>query len=199
MAVHSEGVRDSIKGFRSSDGSAQPIRLDSATNVISTIDYAHHEIHAGSHFFISGYYDLSLNGVTDIQITTPNTTKWAHMLFEIDCESETQWFLYENVTILLAGTGQAELNSDRNSGTAATVVTAVIQNTSVANANLDTDAAAATTVQTGLIGAGKTGGHMGREHEIMLKKGEDYSLRFIANVAGVVAWRINWYEHTNLA
>lgn len=199
MAVHSEGVRDSIKGFRSSDGSAQPIRLDNATNTINTIDYAHHEIHAGSHYVISGFYDLGATDVTDIQITTPNTTKWAHMLFEFDCESETQWFLYENVTILLAGTGLAELNSDRNSGTAATVVTAVIQNTSVANANLDTAIAAATIVETGLIGGGRTGGHVGREHEIILKQNEDYSLRFIANVAGVVAWRINWYEHTNLA
>jgi hypothetical protein len=40
-----------IRGFRSSDGTSQPLRLDQVTNSIQTIDYAHHEIHAGSQQF----------------------------------------------------------------------------------------------------------------------------------------------------
>lgn len=41
-----------IRGFRSSDSTAQPLRLDKATNTLQIIDYAHHEVHSGSSFVV---------------------------------------------------------------------------------------------------------------------------------------------------
>jgi hypothetical protein len=175
-------------------------KLDAATSSIQTIDYAHHERHAGSAFFISDVVDLSINNVYDLQITTPNTTKWAHFTFWYNNESETELYLYENVTIANAGTGITPLNSDRNSATASTVVVKGISNASVADANTDTATVGATVLLDIITGAGSR--HTGEaEHanEFILKQNEDYSLRFIANAAGYISFHLDWYEHTNNA
>jgi len=194
-----EGARRAIRGFRSSDSSAQPLRLDKYTNTLQVIDYAHHEIHDGSHFSLSGSVTIALNKVYDIQITTPNTTKWSHFIFEFDVTDTTNWLLYENVTIAQAGTGLTAWNNDRNSATTATLVTKGIANDSVADANVDTVVAGATTLEQGLVGANKTGGSVNRENEIILKQNEDYSLRFIGTAGTTVTYRLNWYEHTNIS
>lgn len=90
-----------IYGYRSSDATFQPLRLDKATNSIQTIDYAHHEIHSGSHFFVVGVQDLSINQVLDFTWVMPNTTKWIHWLWKFDTESETAWYVYENAIITI--------------------------------------------------------------------------------------------------
>jgi hypothetical protein len=194
-----EGARRSIRGFRSSDSSAQPLRLDKYTNTLQIIDYAHHEIHDGSHFTLAGSVSIGLNAAYDIQITTPNTTKWAHFLLEFDVTDTTNWYVYENVTIAQAGTGLTPWNNDRNSATTATVVTKGIANASVADANVDTAVAGATTLESGVVGANKTAGSVNRENEIILKQNEDYSIRFVGTAATTVHYRLNWYEHTNIS
>jgi len=175
-------------------------KLDAATSVINTIDYAHHERHAGSNFFISDVVDLSINNVYDLQITTPNTTKWAHFTFGYSNESETEMYLYENVTIAVAGTGITPLNSDRNSATAATLVVKGITNTSVANADADTATVGATVLMNAITGVGKgEPGAADHSREKILKQNTNYCLRFIANAAGYVSFELDWYEHTNNA
>jgi len=172
-------------------------RIDPSTNSLQTIEYEHHEIHSGSHFFISDVADIAINTVFDIQFTTPNTTEWVHFTFKLDCEAETEWYIYENVTIVTPGTGITPLNNNRNSAHASTATVASISNTSVANANADTTVAAATVLMHGIIGAGRSGGDDQRSREIILKQNEDYCFRAIANAAGYVDFTMDWYEHTD--
>lgn len=101
-----------------SDTVARTVRVDASTHALEIVDYEHHEIHAGSHFFIEDVQDIALNNVYDVQWTTPNTTQWAHFVFELNCESETEWYIYEGVTINTAGTALTPINNNRNSATA---------------------------------------------------------------------------------
>jgi len=187
-----------LRGWRSSDSTSQPLRLDKATNSIQTIDYQHHEIHGGSNFIIADVQDLAVNNVYDMQFTTPNTTKWSHFTFKLDCESETEWYIYEGATVNVAGTALTPVNSNRNSLTASVNTIAGITNTSVVNADADTATAGATALEHGIIGGGKTGGFDHRENELILKQNTTYCMRAIANTAGYIDFYCSWYEHTNL-
>jgi hypothetical protein len=174
------------------------VKLDEATGVLPMLTYEHHEIHSGSRFSYIEVEDQAINAVTDIQITTPDTTEWAHFTLKFSTESETEWWVYENVTINVAGTAVTAINRDRNSAHANTTTLAKITNTSLANANADTAVAGATIVAHGISGAGRDGGSLSQEDEIILKQNEDYSIRFEASAAGYVSWNIVWYEHTNV-
>jgi len=71
----------------SGDDDIDEIRIDASTNVLSVIDYAHHEVHSGSHYYIQGFTTLGNNlGVDDtlrVKLVTPNTDKWIHLLYDI--------------------------------------------------------------------------------------------------------------------
>lgn len=62
------------------DTVARVARLDASTHVLKFIDYVHSEIHGGSHYYIEGVQDLSLNNVFDMQFITPNSSKWSHYI-----------------------------------------------------------------------------------------------------------------------
>jgi len=172
---------------------------DAATNALLAVNYDHHEIHEGKHFFIEDVQDIAINNVLDIQWTTPNTTEWANFAFELNCEAETEWFIYEGVNIILAGTAMTAINNNRNSANTSNAVIKSIANTSVANANLDTAVAGATELAHGIVGAGQNGGIINRDDEIIFKQNTNYCLRAVANAAGYTNFRMSWYEHTNIA
>jgi len=174
------------------------INKDSNTNANTAIEYEHYEIHEGDSYGYTEVKDQTVNHVYDIQITTPNTTKWIHLTFDFVVESETDWYFYENPVIVLAGTAVTPLNRDRNSSNSSGLTVKVITNTSTSNANDDTTVSGATTIQHGISGDKKTGSDMHGRHEFILKQNEDYCLRFIATVAGYVSFHLDWYEHENI-
>lgn len=190
-----------IYGHRSSDGTFQPLRLDKSTNSIQTIDYAHHEIHAGSHFFVSGVQDLAINEVLDFTWVMPDTTKWTHWLWTLDTESETAWYVYEDAVITNAlANAVIPLNSNRNSATASGTTMKYEVQANLAGANADTDVTGATLLKSGISGSGKgTGGTESREGELILKQDTIYCLRAVATAAGYIAFDMQFYEHTDIA
>ena len=172
--------------------------IDAATQSLQFVDYEHHEVHSGSHY--EGEFSLqrSINAVFDLQITTPNKTSWAHMTFNISCEAETDWEIYENVSIVTPGlTTYTPINNNRNSTNTSGLTIKGSVNSSEANAEADTDTSGATTLARGIIGAGKDGGVSARNREFILKQNEDYSLRISATAAGYKNIMLAWYEHTN--
>ncbi len=178
------------------DGNVVTIDALSRSNVV--VQFEHHNIHEGDNYFYSEVMDLPANNVLDIQITTPNTTQWAHMTAEFEVENETEWWVYENVIINVAGAAVAELNSNRNSVNVNTTQLATITNANIANANADTAIAGATLLFHGIAGAGKKiGGAGSSRQEIILATNEDYTIRFEATAAGYVAPLIRWYEFTS--
>ena len=184
-----------MRGFTGT--SYQVPRLDSSSFATEVISYEHHEIHGGSHYFIGDVADLAINNVFDVQWTTPNTTQWAHFTFELGCENETEWYIYEGATINTAGTALTARNNDRNSANTSNATIASIENISVANANADTAVAGATQIIHGICGSGRSGGVDSRQKEIILKQNTIYCMRAIANAAGYINFMMEWYEHQN--
>jgi hypothetical protein len=177
-----------------------PVKVDSSTSSLQTVDYAHHEIHSGSHYYNALHVDVPADDVLDIRATMPNTTKWLHWLWTIVTEAEFQLTLYEDCTINTAGTSLTAFNSNRNS-TNSSGLTAFdyIVNADLADANVDT------TVGTPIFGPVHTGsgrsvgGSASRDSEKVMKQNSTYCMRFenLTNAAKYVSWDFEWYEHTD--
>lgn len=182
-----------IMGFRSSDGTFQPLRLDKATNTLQVLDYSHHEIHAGSHYFVTDYQTIGSASSVDWLITTPDTTSWAHLTFEVQGSAVTTTVLYEG-TDRTGSTGLSEINNDRNSVN----VAAVTVHRGVAGGT--TDGTAIWQQSGGSATAQFRGGTTtGEASEIILKQNTKYILRVTSGTAGnICSVKIRWYEHTNL-
>jgi len=185
---------------KDSDGKVIPLIMgvDGSTNSLQTIDYAHHEVHSGSHYFIDEVADLSINNVYDMQFTTPDTTKWGHFIFTLSVQSETEWMIYEDAVITNAGIAVPCYNNNRNSvNTCGMVITSHL-NTNLAGANADTDVTGATLIRHGKIGSGRGNAATDeRGNETILKQNTIYCMRAIAEAAGYINFDLNWYEHTN--
>ena len=60
------------------------VRMDASTNTLQTIDYPHHEIHSGSHFYIEGHATLGLGGTLFVKLVTADLPRWGHFIWEIN-------------------------------------------------------------------------------------------------------------------
>lgn len=169
--------------------------IDASTETLQQISYEHHEIHSGSHYYIEDVAEIAINNVFDVQWVTPDTAKWTHFNFLLNCESETEWYIYEGAAINVTGTVLAPVNNNRNSSNTSVNLVASIANGSIADANADTAVAGATAIAHGIVGAGKEGGVISRDREIVLKQNTVYCMRAIATTAGYTNFLMEWYEH----
>lgn len=92
--------------------------FDEMTGTLRTITEPHAEIHEGNHFLYTDSVELNAAASQDYLITTPNTTKWIHMVFVLDGSAITQFRLYEGAD-RTGTTLQTVGNSNRNSPTTA--------------------------------------------------------------------------------
>lgn len=178
---------------RPTDGDIVPLKFDHATSVLATVDHEHQKIHEGAAFTASFKADVAGGGVMDILIVTPNTTKYAHFTYEIECELETDILFYEAPTATAAANPIVAYNRDRNSATAATVVithtpTSITEGTTI--------------IRSSHVGSGKSyGGGERATHEFILKKNTKYLLRLtnaVSNATNQIAVKLDWYEHENV-
>jgi hypothetical protein len=180
-----------IKG-KTGDDTYQVPRINPQTHALETIEYEHHEIHAGSHFFYTDKVELNSAATQDYMLTTPNTTKWIHMIFALTGSAITQVDLYEagdrNGT-----TPQTIYNSNRNSLTAATL--AIHKGTSGGT----TDGTLIWSMKSGSAsGNSRTPLIAERNHEIILKQNTKYILRITSGTNNnLTNCQLQWYEHTN--
>jgi len=176
----------------------KPVRMDGSTHSLQIIDYDHHEIHSGSHYFISGYADLAINHVLQFTWQMPNTAKWTHWVWKIFTEAETLWQVYEGGTITnpLAN-ALTPLNNNRNSLNVSGTTMRYEDHANLAGANGDVDISGALLIESGIAGAGKDAGFSDRGSELVLKQNELYVLRATATAAGYVNFYMEWYEHTD--
>lgn len=179
-------------------GETDEIRIDGSTNALEIIEYEHHEIHAGSHYYLTSYADVANNNVLDVTWLMPNTTKWTHWTWKLDPDIEILWQLYEGVIATNPLSSTAVLNnSNRNSiNTSGTTLKYELQ-TNLAAANADTDVSGGLVLGSGKIGSGKSGGAYVRAHELVMDQGALYCLRTTALAAGYINYDLQWYEHTN--
>jgi len=172
--------------------------VDASTETLQTIEYEHHEIHAGSHYFVSGYVDLSINHVLQFTWQMPNTAKWIHWRWKIATKSETLWQVYEGGTISNAlANAVTPLNSNRNSSNTSGTVMRYEDHANLAGANTDVDVSGALLLKSGISGSGKDNGEASREYELIMKQNTLYVMRATATAAGYISFDMEWYEHTD--
>ena len=177
----------------------RPVRIDESTRSIQTIEYEHHEIHAGSHFFVDSFLDIpGANDVLDLTWQMHASTKWVHWIWTIFTEKAGAWYIYENAvaTNPLANT-ITPFNNNRNVETASVTVLKYEIQADLATANTDTAIGAATLLASGKLGDNKGGGIDNRSDELVMKQGGLYCLRFVASAAGYINFNMHWYEHTD--
>jgi hypothetical protein len=169
-----------------------PFQLDNMSKAIETIEYEHHEIHGGTMFRAGEEVALANDGTRVIHVKTPDTTKWAHMVYQMSNTLEAEFEFYEGPTVSNVGTAVPSYNRNRNSATAATTLVY----------HTPTTSASGTLLATRREGIGKTAGGSSRGvAEWILKQNTSYLLVFTsragAGTTNYVNWWIVWYEHTS--
>ena len=91
---------------------------DNLANAIKVIDYEHHEIHGGSHYYIEGHATLDdgdpdpATGTLYAKIVTPNTGTWAHFAWLISSNGILESTLWEIPTGGMAGGKRATIHAN---------------------------------------------------------------------------------------
>lgn len=173
------------------------IKINPSTNALTTVMYEHHEIHSGTHYYITDAVDLSINTLFDMQFTTPNTTSWVHFNFVLNVEAETLWHIYEGGAVLTAGTTVLAKNSNRNSANTSAVTIGTVAGNNEATTATYTSTASATVIAKGMVGALRSSGVESRSNEIILKQNTTYVFRAFATAAGFISFTAQWYEHAD--
>jgi hypothetical protein len=178
------------------------LTLDGGTKSLQTIDYSHHEIHAGSYFTAMHTGDAKNDGETiTIYLKTSNTTKYCHCFAKWSSGGAAYFRIYEAPTITAnTGTnGQVVINHSRNSSGASTVYDNAT--TPVVNKyGIDvTKTGDGTIVWLDYSGAGKSSAGSSRnEDEIILKTNTAYLFMVESDAAGIsLNLIVSWYEHIN--
>lgn len=168
-------------------------RLDASTQSLQVIDYAHHEIHAGSHYFYDDTHSLAKNASIMHLLVTPDTTKWAHLAFAVGSTGgQILVEMFEGPTVSNVGTIEPMFNRNRNFPD--TPTTLLYETPTVSADGLRIDRATYGTTEKKSIGGGDRS-----NSEIVLKQNTMYLFRISEqNVnPAVVNITFDWYEHTD--
>lgn len=177
------------------DSTPRHAKLDTATHTMQTIDYAHHEVHAGSHYYVT--YPFTLDATTDtrsVLIDTPNTTKWAHMIWNLTGSAITEVWVYEDTT-LTSTDAITVFNNNRNSTDSATV--ALYNYGTIASS---TDNGTLIWHQKSGSATNQSRGSMTtrNDEELILKQDAIYRIHFATETTGNFCnIKLEWYEHTD--
>ena len=166
--------------------------IDGSTEALETIDYAHHEIHAGSHYFFSDSNTLGDAVSESYLITTPDTTKWGHFLFNIDGAAITSVMFYEDSD--RTGTAlQTVFNNNRNSSN----IAAITIHKGISGGT--TDGVLLTSYASGTAtNQSRSPAEIRSESEINLKQNTKYLIVILSGTAGnLTNIQMKWYEHTS--
>ena len=181
-----------IRGW---DGSGNaPINIDKSTRAQTTIGYEHHEIHAGSHFFIENFGTFASGSAIIIAARTSATTKFPHVLFSVQANGPFELRLYGSGSAFTGGTTITAINNNQS-----------INNPSVthlvANPTIETLGQTIFATKLGASGLGAStlaGGRNARDDEIVLAPNSSYIWHIFSHDANVVInYKGNWYEHTD--
>jgi len=165
---------------------------DDTSDAQTTIDFPHHEIHEGDHFSAECFQTLGSGGTQAFIVTTPNSLKMSHMLWEADTTGAMEFKLYEWGSTSTGGTSVLPVNSNRNSTTLATTTLEYDPTIADIGTQLACKAWGVTGNPSRTIGGEARG-----EHEFVLGTNRKYIYHFKSNSAdNVFSYHGNWYEHT---
>ena len=169
---------------------------DTITRAFTIIDYEHHTVHEGIHFiYTQADTDFDIADAVELLIVTPNTTKWAHMTFDVQAALNTNVKLYEDATHTILA-AQTAYNNNRNSSTVNTTTINTHNNDGV-------DGTLIFETQFGISTGGganriASGGQSRGEREIILKQNAKYLLVVTSGTDNsTLLIKLTWYEHTS--
>lgn len=168
--------------------------IDEITGATTIVEYAHHEVHEGSHYFC-GYSVASIGAMETpddmIQLTwtTPNSTKFWHLVIAVRCGGTALYKFTEGWT---GGggsptgslTGYNRNRNHKNSSTPIYYDAAVVTGGTLLEQEY---------ITTGKFGAGESRS----SQEWVLRLSETYAVSLYLNAANEAQIELNWYEHSN--
>lgn len=165
------------------------IPLDPSTGAVAVIDYAHHEIHSGSHYLAGHFATIQSGASLDLQITAPSSSKGVHLIARAAASDIADLYFYEGATST-GGTPVSALNRNRFAAASKPATATVVHTPSVS--------AVGTQLAAYPINGSKTGsGEVRDAEEWVLLAGTKYLLRVTSGAnANKVAIAFDWYEHT---
>jgi hypothetical protein len=172
-----------------------PLDIDKTTNAIININHTHHNIHEGAHYYVKSYDALDTSDVVNFCILTPNTTKWAHLLFSIQSTGETLVEIYEGTSFSADGSLITAVNNNRNSSNTSGLIIRKDPVTIVTGTKISESLFGLSTSPVRNIG-----GDVRRDDELILKQNTTYIIKITSNSDGNnVDYRANWYEHISVS
>ena len=170
--------------------------IDPTTNAVIIQDYPHSEIHGGSHYFYMSHHDMPKNTVNDHIIITPDTEKWAHMIFSYNSTGgQVHVEFTELPTFSSIGTLEQSKNRNRNYTDSST--TLIYENPTIT--------AQGNELFSQKLGADdkklSIGGDSRGSNEIVLRQNTAYLFRVTElNIdPTIINIEFDWYEHQNRA
>ena len=187
---------------RLTDINGYDANIDANTDVLMSINYEHHEIHAGTTFRVQHYDDaIASDDSIAIVFKVANQTKQPHFIFEWETEGAATVILLEGVTQQNpVGTDVICKNSNRNS-----LTTSILQGWGTGDwvsnyVSADTGITGGSPISLKKsYSSSKAGGSSGsRRQEIVLKPDLIYAVILINNEATDQGGqlRLEWYEHS---
>ena len=169
------------------DSDGDNVLVDTVSRAIVTIEFEHGKIHEGDTFTILEVTDLGNGAIRDILVVTPNTTKWAHLVWEIEHELETSIQFYIGTLYTDNGTAIIAFNRNGNSDTIATTLT--YHTPTITNVG----------TLIGIIQQGdgrRAGGSDRLSNEFILKQNTAYLIRITNLTANnnLISLKLNGYE-----
>lgn len=171
------------------------VRIDPSTASLNVVDYAHHEAHDGEAYFAVYSAEKDDAGVIEVRIQTPDSPKFAHMVFGIESA--------------LAATAEMWVPTTKTDD-AGNRITPFQRNGNSANASGLTichtpgGAQAGTAQLIQYIGAASTngrvntGGGTGSRGEFILRRNTAYLVKLTSRAdSNALSIILDWYEHTS--
>ena len=185
-------------------------QLDNSTGSLMTIDYAHHENHSGSSYFLTNHINLTDDGAsTSLAFTVPDTTAYPHVTYAFAAGKALSIVVYENISTTSNGTAVIAQNHNRTSLTDSNLMIAqdALASTTYITAYCTVAASTTPCIKENIAfgAAGKnpsvsgSGGAIGRAQERIWKPNTTYYFKIItgSDDDSVIAWNFDWYEHTD--
>ena len=165
--------------------------LDGVSMALEVITDEHHEIHEGDSYTISNVQSVDTT-TFKWQVTTANSTTYAHMIFAVEGTGEVSLLVTEG-SDRTDGGALAEINRDRNSPNTSGVVvttTPTSGDTDGATTILAIRSGATNQGSKTIEGAGTRG-----QNEFILKPNTKYVISVTTFATVYVTLELNWYEH----
>jgi len=168
--------------------------IDEKTHALVFSSWAHHKIHERGSFVVSDVQSVSTTTMK-WQITTPDSEKYTHALFDLDGTGEMSVIITEG-SDRTDGTALVEINRNRvgTPPSAGTIVTRTPTGGSTDGAiTIFSTRVGATNVGSKTVEAGGSRG----VNEFMLKPNTKYVVAALTFAAIYVSFHVHWYEHIN--